>query len=58
MMWVIMGMWGMLRPSGGVAVIRDGFLFLRTTSNAPGLTGPGRQLTCVCFWSDAYRYRT
>ncbi|KAE8877351.1 hypothetical protein PF005_g33036 [Phytophthora fragariae] len=33
----------MLRPSWGVAVICNGFLFLRTTSNPPGPTGPGRQ---------------
>ncbi|KAE8884842.1 hypothetical protein PF005_g12645 [Phytophthora fragariae] len=35
--------WGMLRPSWGVAVICNGFLCLRTTSNPPGPTGPGRQ---------------
>ncbi|KAE8878185.1 hypothetical protein PF005_g30673 [Phytophthora fragariae] len=39
--------WGMLRPSWGVAVICHGFHCLRTTSNPPGPTGPGRQLRGV-----------
>ncbi|KAE8915777.1 hypothetical protein PF005_g28810 [Phytophthora fragariae] len=37
--------WGMLRPSWGVAVICNAFLCLRTASNPPGHTGPGRQYT-------------